>query len=286
MSILSVLAAVTGAPDDEFAVAIAADLARRHASPAVVVNTFEDFPAGAPVPAFSGGVYARDMWTAFRERADAVEREIEALVAREAHRFALSRYAGGGPSLVIAAPAQTSRATLMRELTLADLAVVAQSCVAEAGSWVGPLGEALMEARTPVFLARSGNSTAGRSAVVAWDGGFQSARAVRAALPLLKEASEVAIVQDREELDVSPGAAANPDRLRDYLTTHGVAVETVLEAKGRKIGQAILDAAREFGAALLVAGAYRHARLQEAIVGGATRTFLRDDTGPHLLLSH
>lgn len=285
MSILSVLAAVTGAPDDEYAVAIAADLARRHASPAVVVNTFEDFPAGVPVPAFAGGVYAHDIWTAFRERADSVEREIGALVAREAHRFGLSRYAGGA-SMVIAAPAQTSRAALMRELTLADLAVVAQSCVAEAGSWVGPLGEALMEARTPVFLARSGTSTAGRSAVVAWDGGFQSARAVRAALPLLKEASEVAIVQDREGLDVSPGAPANPDRLRDYLTTHGVAVETVLEAKGRKVGPAILDAAREFGAALLVAGAYRHARLQEAIVGGATRTFLRNDTGPHLLLSH
>jgi nucleotide-binding universal stress UspA family protein len=285
MSILSVLAAVTGAPDDEYAVAIAADLARRHASTAVVVNTFEDFPAGAAVPAFGGGAYARDMWTAFRERADSVEREIEALVAREAHRFCLSRYAGGA-SMVMAAPAQTSRAALMRELTLADLAVVAQSCVAEAGSWIGPLGEALMEARTPVFLARSGNSTAGRSAVVAWDGSFQSARAVRAALPLLKEASEVAIVQDREGLDVSPGAPAHPDRLRDYLTTHGVAVETVLEAKGRKIGPAILDAAREFGAALLVAGAYRHARLQEAIVGGATRTFLRNDTGPHLLLSH
>ena len=285
MSILSVLAAVTGAPDDEYAVSVAADLARRHASSAVVVNAFEDSPAGLRVPAFSGGVYAREMWTAFRERADSVEREIVALVDREAHRFGLSRYPGG-VSMVMAAPAQTSRAALMRELTLADLAVVAQSCVAEAGSWIGPLGEALMEARTPVFLARSGNSTAGRSALVAWDGGFQSARAVRAALPLLKDASEVAIVQDREGLDVSPGAPADPARLRDYLTTHGVAVETVLEAKGRKVGPAILDAAREFGAALLVAGAYRHARLQEAIVGGATRTFLRNDAGPHLLISH
>lgn len=285
MSILSVLAAVTGAPDDEFAVAIAADLAKRHASSAVVVNTFEDFPAGAPVPAFSGGAYAREVWTAFRERADSVEREIVALVDKEAENFGLSR-SGGVGSMVLAATAETSRAALMRELTVADLAVVAQSCVAEAGSWVGPLGEALMDARTPVFLARSRESTAGRSAVVAWDGGFQCARAVRSALPLLKDSSHVAIVQDTDGLDVSAGAPANPERLREYLTTHGVTVETVLAAKGRKVGPAILDAARGFGAALLVAGAYRHARIQEAIIGGATRTFLRDDTGPHLLISH
>lgn len=285
MSILSVLAAVSGASDDEYAVVIAADLSRRHASSAVVVNTFEDFPIGAPVPTFGGGAYAREMWTTVRERGDFVEREIVALVAREADRFGLSRCAGGG-SMVMAAPAETSRDALMRELTLADLAVVAQFYVADAGSWLGPLGEALMEARTPVFLARSGVSTTGRSAVVAWDGGFQAARAVRAALPLLRDTSKVAIVQDPDGLDVSANAPANPDRLRNYLTTHGVTVEAVLEAKGRKVGPAILDAARDFGAALLVAGAYRHARLQEAIVGGATRTFLRDGAGPHLLLSH
>jgi nucleotide-binding universal stress UspA family protein len=289
MSNLSILVIATGSPDDKAAVAVAADLAGRHASRAVVVNTFENFPAGAmAVPVFSGGIYAREMWTAARDQAQAVELEIEAMVERGVRSFGLSRSPDNDASMAMAmaTPAATSRATLMRELPLADLAIVGQSCVAEAGSWIGPLGEALMEARTPVFLARSGVSTAGRSAAVAWDGGFQAARAVRAALPLLKDASAVAIVQDREGLDVSPGAPADPDRLRNYLRRHGVAVETVLEAHGRKVGPAILEAADKFGAALLVAGAYRHARLQEAIVGGVTRTFLKLDSGPHLLISH
>jgi nucleotide-binding universal stress UspA family protein len=287
MSILSLLVTVTGASDDKAAMAVVADLAKRHGSRAVVVNTFEEFPVGAiTAPAFSGGVYAREMWTAVRDHAVAVQREVAGLVEQEIRLFGLSPNPGDSASMVMAKPAGTARATLMRELPLADLAVVGQSCVAEAGTWIGPLGEALMEARTPVYLARDGISTAGRPAAVAWDGGFQAARAVRAALPLLKDASAVAIVQDREGLDVSPGAPADPGRLRDYLARHGVAIETVLEAKGRRIGPAILDAAGAFGAALLVAGAYRHARLQEAIVGGVTRTFLKFDEGPHLLISH
>jgi nucleotide-binding universal stress UspA family protein len=281
------LVTVTGASDDKAAMAVAADLAKRHGSHVVVVNTFEEFPVGAiTAPAFSGGVYAREMWTAVRDHAETVQREVTALVERDIQVFGLSPNPGDGASMVMASWAGTARARLMRELPLADLAIVGHSCVAEAGTWIGPLGEALMEARTPVYLARDGISAAGRPAAVAWDGGFQAARAVRAALPLLRDASMVAIVQDREGLDVSPGAPADPDRLRDYLTRHGVAVETVLEAKGRRIGPAILEAARAYGAALLVAGAYRHARLQEAIVGGATRTFLRRDDGPHLLISH
>lgn len=287
MSTLSMLVIVTGSPDDNAAVAIAADLAKRHASRAVVVNAFESFPVGAmAVPAFSGGIYAREMWTAVRDHAETVERAIETLVEEEVHRFGLSQSPGDDASMIIAASAATTHATLMRELPLVDLAVVGQSCVAEAGSWIGALGEVLMEARTPVLLARGEASIAGRSAAVAWDGSFQAARAVRAALPLLKGASEVAIVQDREGLDVSPGGPANPDRLRSYLRRHGVTIETVLEAQGRRIGPAILEAASKFGAALLVAGAYRHARLQEAIVGGVTRTLLKLDAGPHLLISH
>ena len=39
-------------------------------------------------------------------------------------------------------------------------------------------------------------------------------------------------------------------------------------------------------AGLLVAGAYGHSRLREAVFGGATRTFLTSSVGPHLFLAH
>lgn len=143
-----------------------------------------------------------------------------------------------------------------------------------------------MEAQSPVFVARGDATAAGRPAVVAWDGSLQAARAARAAIPLLRDASKVAILQDPDEIDVSPGGQADPARLQRYLAARGVATETVVEVRGRQVGRALLDAAADFGAALLVAGAYGHSRLGEAIFGGATRTMLEAKSGPHLLVSH
>jgi nucleotide-binding universal stress UspA family protein len=65
-----------------------------------------------------------------------------------------------------------------------------------------------------------------------------------------------------------------------------VAAERVIQVRGRKIGPTLMQAACDFGAGLLVAGAYRHSRLGEAIFGGATHSFLAEATGPHLLISH
>ncbi|MFI4974372.1 MAG: universal stress protein [Caulobacterales bacterium] len=286
MTTLSILAAVNGAPDDEAAVAIAADLAKRHASSVVVVNTFTPMPIAAASPILAGGVMSPMVWKALEEHQHDVRLKIHALVQHQAQRFGLKSCAEEGAAIVIAPTQDTGWATLMCELPLVDLAVVAQSSVSGEGPWTGPLGQALMDARAPVFVARDGVSAAGRSAAVAWDGSLEAGRAVRAAIPLLKDASEVAILQDPDGLDTTPGAAADPQRLMDYLRGHGVATETVIKVRGRKIGPTVLHAAKTFGAALLVAGAYRHSRLEEAILGGATRAFLAETDGPHLLISH
>jgi nucleotide-binding universal stress UspA family protein len=109
---------------------------------------------------------------------------------------------------------------------------------------------------------------------------------VRAALPLLKDASRVAILQHIDEIDVDAGSLADPARLTTYLAAHDVAVDRVIQTHGRNIGAALLEAADDYGAALLVAGAYGHARLREALFGGATRAFLAARNGPHLFLAH
>ena len=143
-----------------------------------------------------------------------------------------------------------------------------------------------MDARAPVYVARNNGSAAGRPAAIAWDGSLEAGRAVRAAAPLLKDASWVAILQVPARLDTSPGAAADPQRVTDYLARVGVAVKDVIKVSGPKIGAALLSAARSADAGLLVAGAYHHSRLQEALFGGATRDFLDAADGPHLLVAH
>lgn len=286
MSILSILAVAAGAPDDQSVIAIAADMARSHASTAIVINTFVN-PASRLAPAFVGGTtLSPPVLRTLAGEQDAMRAEIAALVSSQATRFGLATSAGEAPAIYLAAPTATGWLGLMRELPLADVVVLGQSCASGAGPWTGPLGEALMDARVPVFVAKGDVSPAGRPAAVAWDGSPESARAVRAAVPLLKDASEVAILQDPDEIDVTPGSLADPARLGAYLSARGIAVGRTVETRGRKVGAALMDGALEIGAALLVAGAYGHSRVGEAIFGGATRAMLSAKDGPHLLISH
>lgn len=286
MSYLSILAAMTGEADDEAALSIAAELGRRHGSIVTACNTLEPIPLAAMSPAFAGGALTPRMWQAVDEREHEVAQLIHLLAAREAKRFGLELGHGDGARLVVAPPAPTARLALLRELPLTDLVVVGGSNAFGAGQWTGTLADLLMDARMPIFLARDGVSPYGRSAAVAWDGSLEAGRAVRAALPLLKDASEVAILQDAKGLDTSSGAAANPDRLIEFLTRHGVGVTATIGVEGHKVGPGLLQGAERFGAALLVAGAYRHSRLTEAIFGGATHSFLGARQGPHMLIAH
>jgi len=285
MSVLSILTIAIGEPDDASALAVAADLAKRHASTAVVVNAFASL-APMMTPMYAGAGVRTAIWRTMSDEEDQVRRTIDAEVRRQAERFGLATESGAASAMIVAPRGATSWADLMRELPLADIVVVGQSSAAHGGSFSGPLGEALMEAKAPVFVARGETPARGQPAAVAWDGSLQAARAVRAAIPLLKDASKVAILQNPDELDRSPGAQADPKRLARYLDARGIATEATIEVRGRHVGQALLEAASDRGAALLVAGAYGHSRIGEALFGGATRTMLGAKTGPHLFISH
>jgi nucleotide-binding universal stress UspA family protein len=285
MSNLSILAIVTGRPDDAFALTIAADLAKRHVSAVTVVNAFESL-SSVMAPMYAGAAVDRAARRTLSEGGEAARQAIDAEVRRQAQRFGLGSEPGAGAAITVAHPGATAWDGLMRELPLADLVVVGQSTASIGGSFAGPFGEALMEAKAAVFVARNAAPAAGRPAAVAWDGSLQAARAVRAAIPLLKHASRVTILQNPDELALSPGAQGDPARLARYLQAHGVATDAMVKVGGRDIGQALLTAASDVGAAVLVAGAYGHSRLGEALFGGATRTMLSAETGPHLIVSH
>jgi len=285
MQQLSILAIVGGAPDDEDAIWVAADLAHRHRSMAIVANTFVAVAPRVMAPAYAGPIIAPEVWQALADRENAVRRNIADLVEHQARAFDLPAQSADGGSLRLVEPAPAAWQTLRRELPLVDLVVVGQS-IAEDEPWTGELGEALMEARAPIYVARSARTAAAQPAAIAWDGSLEAGRAVRAALPLLKNASAIAILQDPVGIDAGDGGAADPERLRAYLSMHGMVVETVIAVREAKAGPALLKAAHAYGAALLVAGAYRHSRFVEALFGGATRSFLGAGEGPHLLIAH
>lgn len=107
--------------------------------------------------------------------------------------------------------------------------------------------------------------------IIAWNGSFEGARAVRLALPLLKGA-QVAIFT-AEEGDDMP---CKGNDIAQYLRHHGVQVTKVETAQvERDVTASIFAAAASFDASLLVMGAFcRETRLSESLLGGFTTDVL------------
>lgn len=126
----------------------------------------------------------------------------------------------------------------------------------------------------------------GRQVLLAWDSGREAARATIDALPLLRRAEKVRIlaVNPQRGLDGhgdTPGAD-----VALALARHGVIAEaqqTVSEEL--EVADVLLSRAADYGSDLIVLGAYAHSRLRDLVLGGVTRSLLRQMTVP-LLMSH
>lgn len=126
-----------------------------------------------------------------------------------------------------------------------------------------------------------------RSVLVAWKDTPEARRAVADALPLLRKARDVAIVEIPEQGDDRSAAMAGVADVAAWLARHGVtATARVPEAAGNKTAALQLEkVAGDVGAGLIVAGAYGHSRFRELILGGVTE-YLVTQSARCVLLSH
>jgi nucleotide-binding universal stress UspA family protein len=164
---------------------------------------------------------------------------------------------------------------------LADVVVWPTAPARGHGFFAGAFQQILMDERRPVLIADRPVPVGG-VAVVAWDGGREASRAARRAVPWLTKAKKVVVL-------TAPLATANgsdDSRLIDYLADQGVHAEAVSLSTRGEAGPLLLDKAREFGATLLVAGAFGHPRLQRFIFGGTTQILLDGASDTALFLSH
>ncbi|MCW2247678.1 nucleotide-binding universal stress UspA family protein [Azospirillum fermentarium] len=173
---------------------------------------------------------------------------------------------------------------IAEEGRLADLVVMAQPADGS-GALAPAIEAALFASGRPLLLAPAGEpATLGGAVAVAWDGGTAAARAVALALPLLRRAGRVVILAAENP---APGRVADPARLSANLARHGVsALIHPLSPAGRGISRALLDAALEEGADVMVMGAYGHSRVREMVWGGVTRDILREPPPLSVLLAH
>jgi nucleotide-binding universal stress UspA family protein len=168
----------------------------------------------------------------------------------------------------------------------ADLVVVARPD--PAGQTAGPPGlvEALVltSGRPVIVLPPRSTASRVRRILVGWDAGRAAVRAVADALPLLVRAAAVEVlVIDPARRRAGHGQEPGADIAR-YLARHRAKVEVRRLSSGDEdVGRALLSQAAAFGADLLVMGAYGHARLNELIFGGVTRTVLHEADVPVLM---
>jgi nucleotide-binding universal stress UspA family protein len=169
-----------------------------------------------------------------------------------------------------------------------DLVVTGQSTTGlPVVSTVRPEDVALAVGRPTLVIPAKGRfESSGERVIIAWKPTKEAGRAVHDALPLISENAVVTIVEVSDGDPTDAARRSGSDDLRRHLARHGIkaTVETVKGADSAA-GEIILSRATALKADLIVMGAYGHSRLRELILGGVTRTVLRDMTIP-VLMSH
>jgi nucleotide-binding universal stress UspA family protein len=122
-----------------------------------------------------------------------------------------------------------------------------------------------------------------RSVLIAWKDTAEARRAVADALPMLRKATDITIVEIVEE---QADRAAALSRLKDvaaWLSRHGVSASEQVPEESGEAGAQLERIASGVGAGIVVAGAYGHSRLREWILGGVTRRLVNPSNRCSLL---
>jgi len=170
----------------------------------------------------------------------------------------------------------------------ADLLILGQQDPADPATYIARhfLEDILMGSGRPAILLPYAGRVErfGDTVLIAWDGGLAAARAVEDALPILQRAhfvNIVCVIRHPEE-----GQPAGLD-LATYLERQNVRAgfTSLLHVSGVSRGAMLLNALADTNSDLLVLGAYGHARAEERVLGGVTRTILESMITP-VFMSH
>jgi nucleotide-binding universal stress UspA family protein len=242
-------------------VSVAADLARRFDAHLIGIAS------GAPISVVLG------------EDAEAAEtpqlRDLAALLGEKAQQF---RAAVGSSSRRVEwrSVVGLQADVVAREARAADLVIIGNARASRDPFRALDPGSFILKAGRPVLVVPTGvRELPPRRVAVAWKDVREARRAVQDALPFLREAENVVIVEVSER-----GGDQASSRLRDvanYLARHGVATVTErVQPVDATAADSLLRFIADENISLVAAGGYGHSRLGEWAYGGVTRDLLAE----------
>jgi nucleotide-binding universal stress UspA family protein len=225
----------------------------------------------------SDGVYGGYLMPDFSRKLDAMEEKIRADIEGKLKNEDVSwdyRQVTGDPAM-----------ELVSRSALADLVVTGRYHHHETRyTPLSLIGDVLQNIKIPMLVQPQEirDFDALGPAMVAWNGSFEAASALRSALPMLRKASAVHVVtvEESKEHDLPPLEASQ------YLARHDIRSELHAVAKtAAPTAEAILSTAQVMKAGYIVMGGYGHSRAREYLFGGVTRHMLMESPIP-LVLAH
>jgi nucleotide-binding universal stress UspA family protein len=274
MSIAKILVPVTGAPRD--APVLAHAIAAARPFDAHVVAFFVRPDLSETLAFFTdgvSGVVVEEVVRATQDAGDEAAKRIEATIASACSAAGIERVPHAVRSDHVTLSLREVQGSFGDQLTaaarLADLIVFGPLREGDQVGLADAFVQVLVETDKPVLRSTDqAPMSLGRRIAIGWDGKTAAAQAMSAAIPYLQRADSVEVLSVQR----APLRANATEGVKDYLQLHGIeSTERLIDAGSRRIGQALLDAAAEGGADLLVVGGYGRGRLRESLIGGVTR---------------
>ncbi|MBS0525737.1 MAG: universal stress protein [Proteobacteria bacterium] len=140
------------------------------------------------------------------------------------------------------------------------------------------VADLVLKAGRPVLVADSGVTKLDLDNVlIGWNDSREARRAAEDALPILRMAGKVTVVEVADA-DTMSEAGTHVKDVVEWLEVHDIAAQARVERGGDEDAVVLAELARDLKAGLLVAGAYGHSRLREWVLGGVTRDLLMRPT--------
>jgi len=274
MPIAKILAPVTGGTRDTAVLANAIEAARPFNAH---VMAFFVRPDLAEALAFFtdgvSGVVVEEVVNATKDAGDEAARRVEATLDAACAASGVSRVKQAARANTVTVSLREVQGNFGDSLTaaarLSDLVVFGPIRENDQAGLAEAFVQVLVETDRPVLRATDMTPKGfARRIAIGWDGKTAAAQAVSAAMPYFTKADSVEILSVQRP----PLKAEATEGLREYLALHGVAsTERLIDPGTKRIGEALLAAAAEGNADLLVVGGYGRGRLRESLIGGVTR---------------